>query len=154
MSKKNVYEVLNEFRLAKTKADRIAVLRNNDCYALRNVLYGVFNPAIKFKISIPEYKKVDIPEGLSYSHMTEALQRIYLFQEGNPRVYPNLTDKRKSELLIQILESLEEKEAEVYVNLIRKDLKIPYLTEALVNEAFPNFLPKHQQNTETETGKS
>ena len=91
---------------------------------------------------VPDYKKDDVPPGMSYDHMTSALQRAYLFQEGNPRTPEALTDKRKEELLIQILESLEPPEAEVFVNMMQKDLKVPYLTQALVNEAFQGLLPQ------------
>lgn len=141
MALKNIYEVLEDFRAAKTKQDRIGVLRKNNSWALRMILQAVFHPNVKFDVKIPDYKKIDVPPGMSYDHMTSALQRAYLFQEGNPRTPPALTDKRKSELLIQILESLEPKEAEVFVNMMRKDLKTPYLTEALVNEAFEGLLP-------------
>lgn len=142
MAIKNVYEVLDDFRAAKTKQDRIGVLRKNDTWALKSVLQAVFHPNVKFNTKVPEYNKVDVPPGMSYDHMTSALQRAYLFQEGNPRTPPALTDKRKEELLIQILESLEPKEAEVFCNMLKKDLKTPYLTEALVNEAFDGLLPK------------
>lgn len=143
MAIKNVYEVFDDFRNAKTKQERLDVLKSNDTYALRNVLQGAFNPDIKFTIKkVPDYKKIDVPPGLSYSHMTEALSKVYLFVEGNPRRPAGLTDKRETELLIQILESLEEKEAEVFANMLRKDLKIPYLTVNLINEAFPGILPE------------
>jgi hypothetical protein len=142
MANKNIYEVFNEFKTTKTKQDRIGVLRKNDSWALRNVLVGALNPNVKFNTKIPEYKKEEVPPGMSYDHMTSALQRVYLFQEGNPKAPPALTEKRKEELLIQILESLEPKEAEVYANMLKKDLKVPYLTEALVNEAFAGLLPK------------
>lgn len=142
MALKNIYEVLDDFRTAKTKQDRIAVLRKNDSWALKSVLQAVFHPNVKFNTKVPDYKKEHVPPGMSYDHMTSALQRAYLFQEGNPRTPPALTEKRKTELLIQILESLEPKEAEVFCNMLKKDLKVPYLTEALVNEAFDGLLPK------------
>ena len=62
--------------------------------------------------------------------------------KDNPRVPAGLTEKRKNEILIQILESLEEKEADVFIGVLKKDLKVPYLTEALVREAFPELLPQ------------
>lgn len=140
MANKNIYEVFQEFTSVKTKQDRINVLRKNESWALKSVLQGAFNTNVKFNVKVPEYNKVDVPAGMSYDHMTSALQRAYLFQEGNPRTPPTLTEKRKEELLIQLLESLEPKEAEVFANMLRKDLKVPYLTQALVNEAFEGLL--------------
>lgn len=142
MALKNIYEVLNEFKKVKTKQERIEVLRKNESWALKSVLQGVFHPNVKFNTKVPDYKKIDVPAGMSYDHMTSALQRAYLFQEGNPRTPEGLTEKRKSELLIQILESLEPQEAEVFTNMLQKDLKVPYLTQGLVNEAFQGLLPQ------------
>ncbi len=142
MALKNIYEVLNEFKTVKTKQERIGVLRKNESWALKSVLQGAFHPDIKFNTKVPDYKKVDVPPGMSYDHMTSAMQRVYLFHEGNPKAPAGLTDKRRTELLIQILESLEPQEAEVFTNMLQKDLKIPYLTQGLVNEAFEGLLPK------------
>lgn len=143
MAIKNVYEILDEFKTVKTKAERIDVLRKNDSFALRQVLLGVFHPSVKFTVDkAPDFRRVDMPAGMSYGHMTEALSRVYLFMQDNPRVPAGLTEKRKTEILIQILESLEEKEADVFIGLLKKDLKTPYLTPALINEAFPNLLPQ------------
>lgn len=139
-----MYEVFDDFKNVKTKQERIDVLRRNDTYALRNVLQGTFDSSIKFTVKkVPDYKKIDMPPGMSYSHMTEALSKVYLFVEGNTKRPAGLSDKRETELLIQILESLEEKEAEVFANMMRKDLKVPYLTTNIINEAFPGLLPEN-----------
>ena len=143
MAVKNVYEALQDFKKETNKAGRLKVLLDNDSFALKQVLLGAFNPNIKFTLNeAPKFKREKIPAGMSYSHMTEALQRMYLFVEGNSRVPAGLTEQRKKEILIQILESLEEPEADVFLGVLKKDLKVPYLTSALVNEAFPNLLPK------------
>lgn len=142
MSKKNVYEIFDEFRLAKTKTERLDVLKKNSNYALLSVLKGAMDDKIVFvDMKIPEYRHdTEIPPGMSYSNMTEELRRVYLFVKDNPKTPSGLTEKRRTEILIQILESLEKREAEVFVAMLEKDLKIPYLTPALVNEAFPQLL--------------
>jgi len=143
MSKKNIYEVFDDFKAAKTKADRIAVLRKNDSFALKNVLLGTFHTGVSFVFKkIPDYKSEDVPPGFGYNNITKALDMIYIFMENHPRVSPNLSLDRKTQLLVQTLESLEPREAEVYTNIILKDQKVPYLTEALINDAFPDLLPK------------
>jgi Asp-tRNA(Asn)/Glu-tRNA(Gln) amidotransferase B subunit len=143
MANKNIYEVFNEFKTATTKKDRIEVLKKNDNWALRNVLQGALDKRVQFAITkIPDYHIEEVPPGMSYNHISYALNKVYLFMKNNSRTPDGLTEQRKEQLLIQILESMEVSEAEVYVNMIKKDLKIPYLTEALVNEAFPGLLPK------------
>lgn len=143
MANKNIYEVFDEFKKAKNKSDRIMVLQKNDTPALRDVLIGAFHPNVRYTVDkVPDFKRVDMPAGMSYDHMSGALSRIYLFMKDNPRVPEGLTEKRKNEILIQILESLEEKEADVFVGILKKDLKVPYLTPALINEAFTGLLPQ------------
>lgn len=141
MANKNIYEVFQEYDAVETKQERIDVLRRNDTWALRNVLMGAFSKNITFTIKdIPEYKKIPVPPGMSYSHMTDALSRIYLFVEGNERRPAGLTEKRERELFIQLVESLEEKEAEIIVGMIKKDLKVPHLNVSIIEEAFPGLL--------------
>lgn len=143
MSIKNIYEVFDEFKEARNKAERIKVLQENNTPTLRNVLIGTYHPGIRYTIKkVPEYKTEEVPPGLSYSNMTESLSRIYLFVENNPRTPAALTEKRKEEILIQILESMEEREAEVFANILRRDQKVPYLTHGLIEEAIPGILPK------------
>ena len=144
MSKKNIYEVFDDFKAAKSKKDRIQVLKQNDTWALRQVLLGTFHNSVGFNIDkIPDFKRDDnLPPGMAYNNMTHALDKIYLFMKNNPRTPAGLTEKRKNELLIQILESLEPREADVYLGVLNKDLNIPYLTSALIHEIFPELLPK------------
>jgi hypothetical protein len=143
MSNKNIYEVFEDFKKAKTKEDRIAVLQKNDSYALRNVLIGAFHPQVNFTVKkIPEFvRDENMPAGMAYSNMATELKRVYLFMEGNPRVPDGLTEERKTQILIQILESLEPKEADVFAAMLQKKLGVPYLTPILVNEAFEGLLP-------------
>lgn len=144
MSNKNIYEVFDDFKAATTKKDRIEVLKRNDTWALKQVLLGVFHKDVEFAIKdIPEFRRDDnMPAGMGYNNMTQVLDKIYLFMKNNPRTPPALTDKRRTELLLQLLESLEPKEADVFIGILKKDLKVPYLTEALIHETFPGLLPQ------------
>ena len=138
---KNVYEVFEEIELAEDDFERIDMLRRNSSYALKSVLKGMFHPDIHFTITEePKYKRSDAPPGMGYSNMTQELNRAYLFEANNPRVSTNLTVERKSQILIQILESLEAKEADVYMAMLQKKPLVG-LTYEVVKEAFPDILP-------------
>lgn len=138
---KNVYEILNEVANAKTDEDRKAILYYNNNYGLRQILKAAFDPKIKFVIKkVPPYKPSDAPIGLSDTNLHKEVNRLYLFEEGNPGVSPNLTQQRKEQLLVQMLESLEAKEAVVLSNALLKNLKVPGLTKKIVEEVFPNLL--------------
>jgi hypothetical protein len=138
---KMIYEVFEEFENAKTTQEKIDILRKNKTYALDNVLNGTFNPNITFCFkTIPEYKPSDAPAGLGYTSIHQELGRVYLFQENNPKVDPNLSHKRKEEILIQILESLEAKEAKIYANMLLKKQHVKGLTLSVVKQAFPDLI--------------
>lgn len=138
---KNIYEIFKEVENSATRQDAVLVLRYNQTFALKSVLKGMFDPRVKFSITkLPEYKPSDSPIGMAYSSIHQEIHRAYMFEENNPKSM-NLTPKRREELLIQILEVLEAKEADVYGNMILK--KNPYkgLSYSVVKEAFPDILP-------------
>jgi len=140
---KNVYEIFNEFTKAESNAERVFVLQNNvrQNRRMKEVLQGAMHPAIQFVIKNPlEYNPSLDPPGLAYSTMESIFDRIYLFTEGSTRVSPNLTLRDKEILAIQILEGMEAKEANVFMNMLMKDLKVPGLTPEVVEEAFPGLL--------------
>lgn len=142
---KNVYEIFEELEQRKKKEDKLAVLRFNANYALKNVLKGTFDPNIKFVFNKPvEYKASDAPAGLGYTSIHQELGRAYLFEANNPKVDPNLSHDRKKQILIQILESLEAKEAAIFMNMLLKKQSVKGLTYDLVKEAFPDLLPNRE----------
>lgn len=138
---KNVYEVFQEFETRSNKEEKINVLRSNGNFALRTILQGTFNPNIKFAIDAPEYKPSDAPIGMGYTHLMDICQRLYLFEVGNQKSPPELTNERRKQILIQMLESLEAKEAEILVGMFHKKLPVKGLNSAIVKESFPDLIP-------------
>lgn len=139
---KNIYEVFAEFEMMETRADKIDVLRRNATEPLKIVLQGAFHPDIQYVFDdVPEYKSSDAPPGLGYTSLNQEFRRLYLFVKGSKRADPNLSLERRKQILIQILESLEGREAKVLVGMIKKDLGVPGLSYKLVQEAFPGLLP-------------
>jgi hypothetical protein len=49
--------------------------------------------------------------------------------------------EKMNQVLVQLLESFEPQEAQIFVNMLKKDLQVKYLTYNLVKETFPNLLP-------------
>lgn len=137
---KNIYEIFEEFEKAPTEADKLAVLRKNDCYALRQILKGTYDPGVEFAIErVPYYKPSDAPPGMGYTSINAELHRTYLFQKAHPKLNPDLTPDRREKILIQILEALEAREAEVYMNMIMKREIVKDLTVDLVKKAYPEL---------------
>lgn len=139
---KNIYEIFDEVANSKTAKDRVLVLQFNQSYALKSVLKGMFDPNVQFVFDdVPPYKSSAAPPGLGYNNLHQEMKKVYLFVKDDPRASPNLTMRRREQLLIQLLESLESKEAEVFANMIRKKKNaVKGLTYGIVKEAFPDIL--------------
>ena len=139
---KNIYEVFDEFEQANTKAERMAVLEKNLSRTLVEVLQYTYHPGFQWKVKeMPEnYRIPDTKPGISISQLSTDIRRLYLFQEGHPDA-EKLTPRKQNELLIQFLESIEPREAEVVMGIFKKDQGVKGLNYAFVKEAFPNLLP-------------
>lgn len=139
---KNIYEIFDEFEIAKNDTERSIVIQKNLSQVLAKVLEYTFHPGYRWKIKeLPHtYKKSDAPPGLSMSNLGLELRKIYLFQEGHPTAEA-ITEERRIELLIQLLERLEGREAEVIMGIFRKDQGVNGLTYDFVKKCFPQMLP-------------
>jgi hypothetical protein len=139
---KNIYEVFDEFEAVTTKKERMEVIEKNLSKTLVDVLQFTFHPECKWKIKeMPEnYKIPDTKPGISRCQLSTEIRKLYLFQEGNPEA-EKLSPRKQNELLIQLLESIEPREAEVIIGIFKKDQGVKGLTYNFVKEAFPNLLP-------------
>lgn len=137
---KNVYEILKEFDGDLPRKDRIEFLKKHAIHHFRMVLMYTFNEKYQFYAEpFPtDYKKPDTQPGIRYAGIDSEIRRIYLWQKGNP-VADSLSESKRHILLLQLLESFEPEEAEVWVNMLNKDLKIKGLTASLVKETFPEL---------------
>jgi hypothetical protein len=139
---KNLYEVFEEFEKAPNRQAKIDVLRGNKTYALECVLRGTFHPNIRYVFDeLPKYNDSLSPPGMGYTGIHQELDRVYLYEQNNPRAAPNLTLEKRKQLLIQALESMEKREADIFAGMLSKRLPVKGLTYKLVAEAFPELLP-------------
>jgi len=141
---KNIYEIFDEFEEAKNKKQRMAVIEKNLSKALVQVLELAFHPDKQWLITeFPaEYKITEsnkIP-GLSQCQLSTEIRKLYLFEKGNPSAEA-LTEQKRKQLLLQLIESIEPREAEVVIGILKKDLGVKGLDYKFVKEAFPQLLP-------------
>jgi len=137
---KNIHEVFDELELAPHKEAAKAILFYNMTAGLRGVLRANFHPGIKFVIDdIPVYRENDAPIGLGDTSIHKEINRVYIFEQNNPRVDQNLTLERKRQILVQILEALEAKEAKIFADMIMKRINVKHLDKNLVEEVFPDM---------------
>jgi len=140
---KNIFEIFDEFELAKNKKERMAIIENNLSKTLVDVLALTYHPNSQWLIKeMPEGYKVpsDMLPGLSGTQLSTELRKLYLFQKGHPAA-EKLTEQKRTQLLLQLLEALEPREAEVILGIFQKDQGVKGLDYKFVKEAFPDLLP-------------
>lgn len=139
---KNIYEVFDEFEMASTEKERMSVIEKNLSQTLVNVLLLTFHPDYEWKFKqFPEHYKIpDTKPGISICQLGTELRKMYLFRKNDP-TSEKLSDQKRTELLLQFLESLEMREAEVVIGIFKKDQGVKGLTYDFVKKAFPQLLP-------------
>lgn len=148
------YEMFNEFEKAPNKNEKISVLQKygSQDRTFVAILVAVFHPEVKFyPIDLKDYKPSDAPPGMGYGSLSQEIQRVYIFQNPEGMIkdvwrpfQPKqtlLSEERRYELLLQILESFERHEADVFIGMLKKNLNVKGLTSKIVKEAFPGLLP-------------
>ena len=130
-------EVLDKVHKAKTKAQKISILKENDSEAIRMVIKSSFDPKIKWVLpegAVP-YKPNEAPEGTEHTLLSQESKRLYHFIQGADNVTPRA---QKENMYIQMLEGLHENEAELLVYAKDKKLHQKYkgLSHEVVKTAF------------------
>ena len=143
-------EVLDKVAKAKTKAKKIELLRQHNTDALRMVLKSSFDPRIEW--DLPEgdvpYTPNEAPEGTEHNMLVHEARTLYHYIKGGN---PKLTQNRRENMFIQLLEGLHRDEAEIVVAAKDKGLHRKYkgLSSNVVREAF-NWTEDYMQPEPTE----
>ena len=82
----------------------------------------------------------DVLPGLTFDSLHHQLRKLYMFRIGDSTA-EKLTDRKQQELLFQMLNALEPREAEIILGIFQKDQHIRGLDYKFVKEAFPQMLP-------------
>ena len=136
-----ISEIIGEFEKAKSRQAKKAVLEKyKGVEVLRHLLRGIFDPKVQWTITEqPDYvKDVETPEGAEPNTLYMEIPNCSIFVKGHS-ASAKLKPQRTKELLIQILESLGDSEASLYMQMLKKKSKVKGLTSKLVLEVFPNM---------------
>jgi len=133
-------EILRKVSNAKTKKEKVDLLRKNNSSALRQLLIINFDESI---ISLmPEgdvpYTPNDAPIGTDHSRLEQEYRGLYRFFKGGDN---RINSLKRETMFVQLLEGLHQEEAELVV--LAKDgglnKKYKRITRAMVSEAFPQI---------------
>jgi len=134
-----ISEVLQKVSNAKTKPQKIKLLKEHNTDALRSILIVNYDESI---ISmLPEgdvpFEANDAPKGTDHTLLEKEYRRLYLFFKGGNS---GLKQTQRENLFIQLLEGLCEEEANLLIMAKDKGLQKKYkITRACVEEAFPTI---------------
>ena len=133
-----VSEILDKFEEAKTRDEKIAVLKNNVTDPLLVLLRLNYDHMLKMALpegEPPFRKDTDKPIGYSESSLQLELRRFYVWLEPST----NLPSLKKESLFVNMLEGIHWTEAEALCLAKDRKLHTKYksLKEDIVREAFP-----------------
>lgn len=154
MAALTIPEILSQADKAKTKEEKIAILKKNDNEALKFVLLLNFHPTAKMDLpdGVPPYKKDEsVPVGYSDTSLIQSMSRMYVWMRRDVTA----SRLKKESLFISLLEGIHWTEAELLCAAKDKLLTKTYKTikEDLVRELYPTSLPEKKSQTQSkETG--
>jgi hypothetical protein len=134
-------EILSNVHSAKTKAQKVKILQEDDCLALRQICQWSFNPKIESELpsGTPPYIENDAPEGTEHTLLrTEGDSLWHYVKTNNKSADPKLQSTVRERMFIRLLEGLHKDEAELLCAVKDKRLHQVYkgLSTQVVTEAF------------------
>ena len=132
-----ISEILDKVSKLKTKKEKVAWLKDQNTDGLRVVIKSSFDPKIKWLLpegDVP-FRRNDAPAGTEHTDLHMESRKLYHFIEGGNY---DITQTKRETLFIQILEGLQESDADVLVAAKEKSLhrKFKGLSDNVVKEAF------------------
>mgnify|MGYP001057517766 FL=1 len=130
-------EILDKVHKAKTKEQKVSLLKQNNTEGLRMVLKSSFDPKIEWVMPEGEvpFRANDVPMGTEHTVLAMECKKLWHFIKGADRQTPQ---HKKETMFIQMLEGLHESEAKLLVAAKDKRLHQVYkgLSANVVKEAF------------------
>ena len=130
-------EILDLVHKAKTKEQKVKILKQYNTPALKAVIKSSFDPNIQWAIpkgDVP-FTRNDVPIGTEHTVLATQSNKLWHFIRGADNETPQF---KKEQMFIQMCEGLHETEAELLVNAKDKKVHQVYkgLSANVVREAF------------------
>ena len=132
-----ISEILDKVSKAKSKQEKVNILREHNHPSLRMVIKSSFDANIEW--ALPEgnvpFTRNDAPEGTEHASLSFESRKLYHFIRGGDN---QITQNKREAMFVQMLEGLHESEADVLVAAKDKKLHQVYkgLSKNVVMEAF------------------
>ena len=133
-----ISEVLQKAHNAKTKAQKIKILKDHDSQTLRSIFIINYDESIECLLpeGTPPFKPNEAPKGTEHSMLEKEGRILHHFFKGGS----NIPRMRREQMFIQLLEGLHPDEAKVVILAKDGTLNKRYkITKACVEETFPQI---------------
>lgn len=134
-----VSEIIQRTSNAKTRDEKIEILKHYDSPALRAILIWNFDNRVESILPEGEvpYTPNDAPIGTEHTKLSHEWRKFNYFVKG----ISQLSMLKRETMFIQLLESLHSSEAELLLLTKDKQLNKRYkITKPVVQEAFPDIV--------------
>jgi len=134
-----VSEILQKVSSAKTKKEKVDLLKEYNNNALRAILIINFDESLEFLLPPGEvpFTPNDAPVGTEHTRLIQEYKGLYRYFNGGDT---SIKGMKREQLFVQLLEGLAEEEANLLVSACNKDIQSKYrVTKAAVEEAFPQI---------------
>ena len=133
-----ISEVLQKAHNAKTKAEKVKILREHKTDALLSVFIINYDESVVSLLpegKVP-FRENEAPEGTEHTKLEHEARLLFHFFKGGS----NLPGLKRETMFIQMLEGLHPSEANVIILAKDKKLNTKYkVTKSCVTEAFPEI---------------
>tara|TARA_R110000796_G_scaffold59849_3_gene138197 strand:+ start:5713 stop:6135 length:423 start_codon:yes stop_codon:yes gene_type:complete len=136
---KLVSEVLAECNRKKSKEERQAFLKQHDSQPLRDILRIAFDDDVVSLLpeGSPPYQADDAPDGYEKSSLHKEYKKFKFFFKGGA---PGTTIAKRESIFINLLETVNPKEAELLIAAKDKAFTYRSITKKLVQDTFPDLI--------------
>ena len=135
---KRIHEVIDIASNAKTKDEKIAILRQNESQGLKDVLVGAYHSKVEWNlpVGVPLFEAAE--ERSVPTNLLKQTRKVNDFIKGGPG--DTLPAFKRERIFIRLIEQIHPDDAELILKMVAKKQLAKGITKKLVQEAFPGLI--------------
>lgn len=135
--KKFVYEILKEISSKKKKTERIKILKDNESWALKDIIRGSMDKTVKWNLPEGDPPYTPSEEHNAPTNLIREHKKFRYFIKGGTG--DQMIAPKRENIFIGLIEGVHPEDAKLIVDMINK--RVPKgITREIVQEAFPGLL--------------
>lgn len=132
-----VYEVFDKVSKAKSKSDKIKILKDYETWALKDVLRGTFDETVKWILPAGEPPYTPNDGHNAPSNLLKRNVDFKYFVKNGPGA--KLPAYKRESIFVGLIEAIAPEDARLVISMINKEPP-KGITRKVVEEAFPGLL--------------